>query len=75
MVIHSVACESDFSQDNGFALYASRNGVSLVGVQAVVLYAHSTLGSSFGHIPFAPLSQVLMILGKDQFVTSTCPLT
>ena len=36
--------------------YTSRNGVSLVGVLAVVLYAHSMLGNSSGHIPFAPLS-------------------
>ena len=39
--------------------YASRNGVSLVGVMAVVLYAHSTLGNSSGHIPFAPLKPSL----------------
>ena len=54
--------------------YASRNGVSHVGVLAVVMYAHSTLGSSSGHIPFAPSSRVLMILSKDRFVTSTCLL-
>ena len=54
--------------------YVSRNGVSHVGVLAVVLYAHSTLGNSSGHMPFAPLSRVLMILSKDWFVTSTCPL-
>ena len=39
--------------------YASRNGVSYVGVLAVVLYAHSTLGSSFSHTPFAPLEPSL----------------
>ena len=55
-------------------LYASRNSISLVGVLAVVRYAHRTLGSSFGQIPFALLSQVLMILSKDQFMTLTCPL-
>ena len=55
-------------------LHASRNGVSLVGVLAVVRYAHRTLGSSFGQIPFAPLSWVLIILSKDRFMTSTCPL-
>ena len=54
--------------------YASQNGVSPVGVLAVVLYAHKTLGSSSGHIPFAPLSRVLMILSKDRYMTSTCPL-
>ena len=54
--------------------YASRNSVSPVGVLAIILYAHKTLGSSSGHIPFTPSSRVLMILSKDQFVTSTCPL-
>ena len=54
--------------------YVSRNGVSLVDVLAVVLYAHSMLGSSSGHIPFTPLSRVLIILSKDQFVTSTYSL-
>ena len=54
--------------------YARRNGVSLVGVLVVVQYAHRTLGNSSGQIPFAPSSQVLIILSKDQFVTSTCPL-
>ena len=34
--------------------YVSRNGVSLVGVLIVVLYAHSMLGNFSGHIPFAP---------------------
>ena len=29
--------------------YASQNDVSLVGVLAVILYAHSMLGSSSGH--------------------------
>ena len=33
-------------------LYASRNGVSHVDVLTVVLYAHSTLGSSSSHTPF-----------------------
>ena len=55
-------------------LYVSRNGVSPVGVLVVVQYAHKTLGSSSGHMPFTPSSQVLMILSKDQFVTSTYPL-
>ena len=54
--------------------YASQNEVSPVGVLAVVLYAHKTLNSSSGHIPFALSSQVLMIFIKDRFVTSTCPL-
>ena len=52
-------------------LYTSRNNVSLVGVLVVVLYAHSTLGSSSGHIPYTPSSRVLIILSKDRFVTST----
>ena len=37
--------------------YASRNDVSLVGVLAIVQYAHRTLGSSSGQIPFARSSQ------------------
>ena len=41
---------------------------------AVVLYAHSTLGNSSGHMPFAPSSRVLIILSKDRFMTSTWPL-
>ena len=39
--------------------YASRNGVSHVGVLAVVLYAHGTLGSSSSHTPFTPLDSSL----------------
>ena len=35
--------------------YISQNGVSPVGVLAVILYAYSTLGNSSGHIPFTPL--------------------
>ena len=31
----------------------------VVGVLAVILYAHSTLGNSSGHIPFTPSSRVL----------------
>ena len=54
--------------------YVSQNGVSPVGVPAVVLYAHSMLDSSSGHISFAPSSRVLIILSKDRFVNSTCPL-
>ena len=54
--------------------YASQNGVSLVGVLAVVRYAHKMLGSSSGQILFTPSSRVLIILSKDWFVTSTCTL-
>ena len=54
--------------------YVSQNGVSPVGVLAVILYAYSMLGNSLDHMPFAPLSRVLIILSKDRFVTSTCPL-
>ena len=46
---------------------ASLKGVSLVGVWAIVLYAHETLGSLFGHISFAPLRWVLIIFSMDQF--------
>ena len=48
--------------------YASRNGVSHVGVLAVVLYAHSTLGSSSSHTPFAPLEPSL-----DNFKQESVP--
>ena len=40
-------------------LYVSRNGVSPVGALAVVLYAHSMLGNSSGHMPFSPLEPSL----------------
>ena len=53
---------------------AKQNGVSPMGVRAVVLYAHKVLGSLFAHIPFAPSSRVLISLSKDQFVTLTFPL-
>ena len=53
------------------APYASRNGVSPVGVLAVVRYAHKTLCSSSGQIPFAPSSRVLMIFSNVLFMTST----
>jgi len=33
--------------------YVSLNGVSLVGVLTVILYANSMLGNSSSHIPFA----------------------
>lgn len=36
---------------------ARRNGVSPVGVRAVVLYAHKGHGCSSGHIPFAQFEQ------------------
>ena len=54
--------------------YVSRNGVSPMGVLAIVLYAHSMLGNSSSHIPFVPSSRVLIILSKDRFVTLTCLL-
>ena len=50
--------------------YVSQNGVSPIGVLVVFIYAHSMLGNSSGHIPFAPSSQVLIILSKGRFVTS-----
>ena len=67
MILISAGMTASFS-------YVSQNGVSPVGVFAVVLYAYSTLGNSLGHMPFAPSSRVLMILSKDRFVTSTCLL-
>ena len=48
--------------------YASRNGVSYVGVLTVVLYAHSTLDSSSSHTPFAPLEPSL-----DNFKQGSVP--
>ena len=48
---------------------ASLKGVSLVGVWAIVLYAHEMLGSLFGHISFAPSRRILIIFSMDQFVT------
>ena len=53
---------------------ARQKGVSPVDVQAVVLYAHKTPRSLSSQIPFAPLSQVLIILSKNPFITLTCPL-
>ena len=53
--------------------HVSQNGVSPVGVLAVVLYAHM-LGNSSSHMPFVLSSRVLIILSKDWFLTSTCPL-
>ena len=44
------------------------NSVSPVGTLMVVLYAQRTFGSFSGHAPFAPLSQVLIILSKLLFV-------
>jgi hypothetical protein len=46
----------------------SLKGVSFVGVLIVVLYTHSTLGSSSTHILFAPLNRVLICLSKVRFV-------
>ena len=37
-------------------LYASRNGVSPIGILAVVLYAHKMLDNFSGHMPFSPSS-------------------
>ena len=39
--------------------YVSQNGVSPVGVLAVILYAHSMLDNSSSHMPFAPLEPSL----------------
>ena len=72
--MYPVVCESNFDQVDCLLSYVSRNGVSPVGVLAVVLYAYSTFGNSSSHMPFAPSSRVLIILSKDQFVTSTYPL-
>ena len=55
--------------------YVSQNGVSPIGVLVVALYAYSMLGSSSGHIPFAPSSRVLIILSNNRFLTSTCPVS
>ena len=52
----------------------SLKGVSPVGVLTIVLYAHQTLGNSFGHASFASSSQTLMIFSNVQFVTFVCPL-
>ena len=54
--------------------YVNQNGVSHVSVLAVILYVHSMLGNSLGHMPFALSSRVLIILSKDRFVTSTSTL-
>ena len=74
MVVYPIACKSDFSWMTTSLPYVSQKGVSPVGVLTVVLYIHSTIGNSLGHMPFAPLSRVLIILSKDRLVTSTCPL-
>ena len=61
MVLHFVACESDLSWDGGLfpvGIFPSRNGVYPIGVLAVILYAHSTLGNSSGHIPFKSLDDL-----------------
>ena len=49
--LHSITCRSNLSWDNALLLYASQNSVSPVVVLAIILYTHSTLGSSSGHIP------------------------
>ena len=54
--------------------YASLNGASPVEVLTVVVYTQKMLGSSSGHIPFAPSSWVLIIFHKDQFETSAYSL-
>ena len=74
MVVYPVACESTSVGMTALLPYVSQNGVSPVGILAIVLYAYSTLGNSSNHIPFAPSSRVLIILSKDRFVTSICPL-
>ena len=48
--------------------YASQNGVSHIGVLTVVLYTHSTLGSSSSHTPFAPFKPSL-----DNFKQGSVP--
>ena len=74
MVVHPIPYKSDFARMTALFPYVSQNGVSFVGVLAIVLYVNSMLGNSSGHIPFALLSRVLIILSKDRFVTLTCPL-
>ena len=50
---------------------ASLNGVSPIGVLAIIQYAHNTPRCFFGH---APSSRTLMIFSKVRFVTFVYPL-
>ena len=50
----------------------SLKGASPVGVLAVVLYAHKTLGNSFGHASLASSNLALMILSSVRFVIFVC---
>ena len=54
--------------------YVSRNGVSPVGVLAIILYTHSMLGNSSGHMPFTPLELNLDNLKQGSISTSTYSL-
>ena len=52
-----ISCSSLFPLLRGWqprSLYARQNGVSLVGVRTVVLYAQKTLGSSLAISPLPP---------------------
>ena len=68
------ASEPYFDRDDCFCAIRQVNGVSPIGVHAVVLYAHKTLGNSSGHAPFTPINWDLIILSKVRLVTSICPL-
>ena len=64
--------DSHFNQDYCLNTIGESKGVSLVGVLAVVMYAHRTLGNSSDQAPFASSNQALMILISVQFVTFVC---
>ena len=66
------AGDSHFDWDYCLGAISEFKWVSLVGVLAVVLYAHKTLGNSSGHAPLVSSNLALMILSSVQFVTSIC---
>ena len=56
MVMYLIACEPDLGMIASL-LYVSRNGVSPIGVLAVVLYAHNTLVTLQAIYPLPPQAE------------------
>ena len=74
MVWYLVAGQPNFCRDDCFASKCKAERCFTCRCASHHPMCPNTLGSSFGHITFAPLSWVLIILNKDWYVISTWPL-
>ncbi|KAL5736656.1 hypothetical protein ACOSQ2_031444 [Xanthoceras sorbifolium] len=69
----SVGANDEFGRDHGFRSVYHREWVSSMVLLAVVLYDHSTLGSSSAQSPFRPVSLAFKVCLMILLTASTCP--